>query len=438
MSNDEYRQSGLVIPSLLNKNSTASSTNNKSLLSSPQPFSISKLTSSSNQQNTNISHKEIISKLSERSIDDEPVFIEYIKDSKETTSTTTTTTTYPETKLKKCISSKRDLKCFQSSSTYFEFLHFIIQLSLDTQGKPLSHHLEISNNVNNVIGLLDTLDQYCNEIPPKLKRTRFGNESFVEWFDKIEKETPRLIYKLLNNNEEPNDEILNNETSIYREISGYLINCFGDRTRIDYGSGHEANFICFLLCLVKIKYLERKDYSSLVLRVFYRYLTLMRKLQERYWLEPAGSHGVWGLDDYHFLPFLFGSSQLIEHKHIRPKSIRSDEIVNSFSKDFMYLGCIDFILKVKTGSLLEHSPMLVDISGVKNWSKVNEGMIKMYKVELLNKLPIMQHFLFGTLLPFVDNPDIKDDPNDLNQPKPLVVHSFSCCGCIDRVPSVFA
>ena len=70
----------------------------------------------------------------------------------------------------------------------------------------------------------------------------------------------------------------------------------------------------------------------------------------------------------------------------------------AYSTEYLYLDAIKFISKMKTGPFAEHSPILYDVSGVPNWGKVNGGMMKMYKVEVLSKFPIMQHFLFGSLI----------------------------------------
>ncbi|KAI8368320.1 Phosphotyrosyl phosphate activator protein-domain-containing protein [Radiomyces spectabilis] len=237
--------------------------------------------------------------------------------------------------------------------------------------------------------MLDTLSQWVVEIPPaENSKSRFGNPSFQVFYDKVKENSHELMCRLV-------------PEAAAEEVGRYFVESFGNRRRIDYGTGHEANFMAWLLCLEKLGALTADDDKAVVLRVFVKYIALMRKLQFDYWLEPAGSHGVWGLDDYHFLPFMFGSAQLLDHKYIKPKSIHDLEIVEEFSKSYMYLACIHFINTVKTtASLRWHSPMLDDISACKLWSKVNQGMIKMYKAEVMGKLPIMQHFMFGSLIRF--------------------------------------
>jgi serine/threonine-protein phosphatase 2A activator len=71
----------------------------------------------------------------------------------------------------------------------------------------------------------------------------------------------------------------------------------------------------------------------------------------------------------------------------------------------MYFAAVGFINDVKKGPFWEHSPILFDISGIKDgWGKINKGMIKMFNAEVLSKFPVVQHFPFGSLFSWDQDP----------------------------------
>lgn len=80
--------------------------------------------------------------------------------------------------------------------------------------------------------------------------------------------------------------------------------------------------------------------------LYARYMALARQLQMTYKMEPAGSQGVWSLDDYQFIPFIWGSSQLQMHPKIAPEMFVNEKIVEENAEEYMFLSCIKFILSV--------------------------------------------------------------------------------------------
>ena len=191
------------------------------------------------------------------------------------------------------------------------------------------------------------------------------------------------------------------------------------------------------------------------MRIIPLYLQVVWSLQDTYKLEPAGSHGVWGLDDYQFVPYIIGAAQLaaqdeykpwqissnthkpaggVQQQHVPPQQLLSfvPSAGGGMSKTGMrapplrpveigmpsalssatppsrtaldspppfanlFTSSIARIHSLKRGPFAEHSPLLNDLSGsVHNWVKMYNGMLKMYDAECLGKKPVVQHFLFG-------------------------------------------
>jgi len=290
----------------------------------------------------------------------------------------------------KLIKSERDIAVWRRSPTYLYLMNFIRKANDSIKGLQVSSTILLSPCVQKAMDLLQTLSNWVDEIPPIQQPMRYGNKAYRSWHTKVLENIDPLMRDFLPT--ETKDAAI--------ELSDYLTESIGNITRIDYGTGHETAFVLWMCCLEKLGLVGHQDYPALVLRLFSRYLELMRKVQSTYLLEPAGSHGVWSLDDYHFLPFLWGSGQLSGQDIPGPTAVTNQAEVMELSSDYLYFSAVQFIYKMKTGPFAEHSPILYDISGLPSWEKANLGLFKMYEVEVLGKFPIVQHVIFGSLLTF--------------------------------------
>ena len=282
---------------------------------------------------------------------------------------------------------------FTSSPSYRTIIDFIYILQASVKGMKIS---EVKKTNNECLLEFDNLYAKLEELyvknPPKEGKEKFIDPVFKRYHTDLNNDYENIMKStILKSDNTPENLVI--------ELKSYFMDSFGNPSRIDYGTGHELNYFCFLLILYRAGMYSEEDFPYLVLDIFYKYIIFMRKLQINYVLEPAGARGVWGIDEYQFLPFIFGASQLNGQTEITPVNVIEKEIIDKYKNEYLYIDCIDHIKSVKSGgSFAEYAPILYSITSAKNWEKISKGLVRMYEDDVLKKVVIIQHFYFGSVL----------------------------------------
>lgn len=128
-----------------------------------------------------------------------------------------------------------DLTLFQSSPTHALLLSFSTDLNNSVLNKPNSAQVPTTPAVDTLLSILDSVSKTIADFPAEdAAGSRFGNKSFQRFYD--------AVWERAEEWHQPLD--LSNDA--LAEPKRYFCEAFGNRTRIDYGSGHELNFLAWM------------------------------------------------------------------------------------------------------------------------------------------------------------------------------------------------
>ena len=136
------------------------------------------------------------------------------------------------------ILSPHDHEIFTNSPSYTLITAFVFSLSDAVKDTPVSA-VKVDGlrpALNCILHILDKVEKVVEQSPPIDEGgSRFGNKGFRDFIDAVGKEHEAWHRQL--GIEDP---------AAIDEVSTYFLQAFGNRMRIDYGSGHELNFIIWL------------------------------------------------------------------------------------------------------------------------------------------------------------------------------------------------
>lgn len=307
-------------------------------------------------------------------------------------------------KSEKLINSIDKHRTFMGGKTYKKIIEFVSLLQGTVKSRinnSKKEDLEENSNIRTFMKLLAQARILIEENQPINKeKQRFGNVMFRTWYEKLEKYYDEELSSEINSMIKV--PLIEGSLGLADELKPYFFECFGNNKRIDYGTGHELNFLMVLMICCSLNLFKEEEYYQLVQILFKEYFSVCKELQTVYNLEPAGSKGVYGLDDFHFISFIFGAAELIDNNDgINPIDMQKDlTILEQLAKKYMFFEALYYNLFSKKGHFAEHSPVLYQISNVQQWSKIAGGLIKMWEDELLKKYVVCQHLYFGSVILF--------------------------------------
>lgn len=337
-----------------------------------------------------------------------------------------------------------DLKPFRQSLAFLRLEKAILTIAQRISNVEIIDNPATSPPVAAICSVISDLSKLHLETPPIVGPRRFGNLAARDWHSKINSQIMNIINLHLSPTIPTDIDI----DDFLHESTPYLLNSFGSGTRLDYGTGHELSFISWLGSLFMTHILPLDTPGDQLLWILLKYYDLVKSLILSYTLEPAGSHGVWGLDDHFHLSYFFGACQMISYndvfpsletlnaeftrvdnlpnnvailasnelgefsnpndkisplyssRHVAPfpSSSLSMSVIEKLKEKNLYFSSLSFVFNVKKGPFHEHSPILYNIAAAKNWEKVARGLWRMYADEVICKWPVVQHFWFGGVL----------------------------------------
>ena len=108
-----------------------------------------------------------------------------------------------------------------------------------------------------------------DEVPPVDQPMRFGNKAFRTLIEKMNETIEQKVKEFSS---------LEGFDRAVPELKLYLQESFGSYERIDYGTGHELNFVVFIFCMCKIGAFTQDDLVCSINCVFQKYMVLIRKI----------------------------------------------------------------------------------------------------------------------------------------------------------------